>query len=321
MNSGEKLGAEMFATGPRFTVPGGPSPLFSNGTLSPPAAQDEAKSPRIPKTADEAKQAVDELKRLHVDAIQVFLEAGAGLDVYNLKILHALAAAARDDGMPTVVSTRGVRDVEDALNAGINGIANGSFVERIPDSDFAAMAKKGVTYEPALSAPGVQLQLAAGDLDALNRSLVQQVVPAKVLAGARRMLEPPQGLRKFFREHPPDLSIARDNLLRAWKGGVPLVTGSDAGNMLVFHGPTTQHEMELWVAAGIPAQAALTAATLNSARALRAGDRLGSIEKGKEATLLVVDGNPLVDIRATEAISFVMFKGERLNRAELLGQE
>jgi imidazolonepropionase-like amidohydrolase len=79
--------------------------------------------------------------------------------------------------------------------------------------------------------------------------------------------------------------------------------------------------MELWVAAGIPPQVALEAATLNSARALRAAARFGSIEKGKEATMLVVDGNPLVDIKATEAISFVMFKGERVNRAALLNQE
>ena len=58
-----------------------------------------------------------------------------------------------------------------------------------------------------------------------------------------------------------------------------------------------------------------------SARALRAGARLGSIEKGKDATMLAVDGNPLQDVKATEAVSFVMFKGERINRAELFKQE
>ena len=119
------------------------------------------------------------------------------------------------------------------------------------------------------------------------------------------------------------MDIARDNLLRAWKAGVILITGTDAGNMLVFHGPTVQHEMALWVEAGIPAQVALQAATLNSARALGAGagQRFGSIEKGKDATMLVVDGNPLLDIKATEAISFVMFKGERIDRGDLFDQE
>ncbi len=118
-----------------------------------------------------------------------------------------------------------------------------------------------------------------------------------------------------------DMPVARDNLLRAWRAGVTLVTGSDAGNMLVFHGPTVQHEMQLWVEAGIPIPVALQAATLNAARSLRAGSRFGSLEKGKDATLLVVDGNALQDIRATESISMVMLKGERVNRAELFNQE
>jgi len=102
---------------------------------------------------------------------------------------------------------------------------------------------------------------------------------------------------------------------------VKLVAGSGAGNVLVFHGPTIQHEIQLWVDAGIPVQVALNAATLNAAKALRAEARLGSIEKGKDATMLVVDGNPLQDFKATEAISFVMLKGERVDRAELLKPE
>jgi imidazolonepropionase-like amidohydrolase len=91
--------------------------------------------------------------------------------------------------------------------------------------------------------------------------------------------------------------------------------------VLVFHGPTVQHELQLWVDAGIPVQVALQAATLNAAKALRADARFGSIGKGKDATMLVVDGNPLQDIKATEAISFVMYKGERVDRSGLFKPE
>jgi imidazolonepropionase-like amidohydrolase len=76
-----------------------------------------------------------------------------------------------------------------------------------------------------------------------------------------------------------------------------------------------QREVQLWVEAGIPVSVALQAATLNGAKSLRADKRMGSVEIGKEATLLVVDGNPLEDLKAAEAISFVMFKGERIGRA------
>jgi imidazolonepropionase-like amidohydrolase len=113
------------------------------------------------------------------------------------------------------------------------------------------------------------------------------------------------------------LEQGRHSLLRAWKAGVPLVAGTDAGNPLVFHGPSLHHELQLWVQAGIPPEVALEAATRNAANLLRAGNRLGTIRKGLEANLLLVDGNPLQDISATERISLVVFEGERLRRSEL----
>jgi imidazolonepropionase-like amidohydrolase len=128
-------------------------------------------------------------------------------------------------------------------------------------------------------------------------------------------------MKESIGKYPASNGIAADNLRRAHGAGVPLVTGSDAGNPLVFHGPTVQQEVALWVQAGIPPVVALQAATLNGAKALHAEQRFGSIEKGKEATMLVVDGNPLQDIRATEAISLVLFQGERVNRAELFQQK
>jgi len=113
------------------------------------------------------------------------------------------------------------------------------------------------------------------------------------------------------------IRIAQDNLRRAWKAGVPLVTGSDAGNMLVFHGPTVHRELQLWVEAGIPPAVALQAATLNAAKLLRADQRIGLIAAGKDANLLVVDGDPTREISATERISMVVLKGERIRRVDL----
>ena len=111
------------------------------------------------------------------------------------------------------------------------------------------------------------------------------------------------------------------NLRQAYQHGVSLVTGSDAGNFLVIHGPTVQREVELWVKAGIPPAAALQAATYAAARLLRAENRLGSIRQGNDADLLIVDGNPLEDINAIERVSMVFFKGENLDRAELFNQK
>ncbi len=188
-----------------------------------------------------------------------------------------------------------------------------------PGAEFflAAMAKQGVAYDPMLSSAEAAGQLGAGIPDLLNRSLVQQVAPPALLSGIKYSI----AARKASAPDLTALNMARDNLLRAWRAGVTLVTGTGAGAPLIVHGPTVQHELKLWVEAGIPPQVALRAATLNSAQALHAAARFGSIEKGKDATMLIVDGNPLQNIEATEAVSIVMFKGERINRDELLHAE
>ena len=90
---------------------------------------------------------------------------------------------------------------------------------------------------------------------------------------------------------------------------------------MMIHGPGIHRELQLWVEAGVPPSVALQAATYNGARLLGAGNRMGLIHKGFEANLLLMDGNPLVDIAATERISLVVFKGERINRSELFEQE
>ncbi len=74
------------------------------------------------------------------------------------------------------------------------------------------------------------------------------------------------------------------------------------------------------VYAGIPAADVLQAATLNGARALGVGDRLGSIEAGKLADLVVVRGDPLQDIRATRNVELVVKNGQIHRPGELLDQ-
>jgi imidazolonepropionase-like amidohydrolase len=66
---------------------------------------------------------------------------------------------------------------------------------------------------------------------------------------------------------------------------------------------------------------ALQAATVNAAKLLGAAQRIGAIRPGMDADLLLVDGNPLQEIAATERISLVVFKGERIRRAALFDQK
>jgi len=326
VDSGEKEGAEFSLVGPLFTAAGGHGTEILKNLPASLRDRAQAQFARLPKSADEAKAQVDELKKAGVDAIKAVLEGGSGGAVFNrldVRIFDAIAAEAHADKLPIIVHTGDARDVEDALRAHVDGIEHGSFRQRIPDEDFERMANQGVTYDPTLSVVEGMREFAEGKVDLLNRSLVQQVGPPALLAGTKNAIGSSSyaEMRKAIAQSSMSLDVARDNLLRAYRHGVILVAGSDAGNLLVIHGPTVQHELQLWVDAGIPVQVALQAATLHAAKALRAEARIGSIEKGRDATLLVVDGNPLQDIKATEAISIVMLKGERVDRAELFKQE
>jgi hypothetical protein len=84
-------------------------------------------------------------------------------------------------------------------------------------------------------------------------------------------------------------------------GGGDLITlGTDHPSWGEFFSPFSVHrELHSFVLSGIPAPAALRIATINGARALGVGDRLGTIEVGKWADLVVLRSNPLADIRAT----------------------
>lgn len=166
-------------------------------------------------------------------------------------------------------------------------------------------------YAPALTA--VYGRTAEGWETLLSRSLVEQVAPKEWLEAARGTGPAQQA--------PEAWTAAREELLHARDAGKLLVTGSGAGSPPVAHGPTVQEELRLWVQAGIPAAQALQAATHNAAKALHAEGRIGLVQKGYEASLLLVEGNPLIDIAATESISLVVYKGERLRRGILLDQK
>lgn len=106
--------------------------------------------------------------------------------------------------------------------------------------------------------------------------------------------------KKFLANNPP-------TILEAYKKGVPIATGTDAG--VVEHGKNYR-EIERFVELGIPNMDALKMTTVNAADLLEKSDELGTIEKGKIADIIAIDGNPLVTIEDIEKVVFVMKDGK-----------
>jgi imidazolonepropionase-like amidohydrolase len=324
--SGEKVGAELFVVGPLFTAPGGHGTEYAKNLPEAARGNFDAQFLRLPKTPEEAKKMVDELAKRHVDGIKTVLEAGSPAYPFvrmDPALVKAIAEEARVVNLPVVCHTGSARDVEDAVNAGVNGIEHGSMTELIPEAVFAKMKQAGITFDPTLDVVEAFTLIAQGKFEMLDRTLVQQVVPKKLLDSTRQFLQSPAGekMRAGLGKYPVSMAICNQNLLAAMRAGVMLVTGTDSGNPTLFHGPALHRELQLWIEAGIPPAVALQAATYNGAQLLRASDRMGLIKKGYEADLLLVDGNPLKDISVTERISMVMLKGERISRSELFDQQ
>ena len=324
--SGEKLGTELFFAGPLFTAEGGHGTEYAKFMPETMRASFNAQFVRTPKTADEARKQVDDLAAEHVDLIKGVLESGVPGYSFNrmdVNILRAVVEEAHTKKLPVAVHCGKAADVIDAVALGVDSIEHGSFLDEIPDATIMEMKAKGIAYDPTLCVAEGFTNFARGDTTLLKRSLVEQVTPKDLLEGTEKAATSDQfkPLREGIGHYPMSVQTGGNNLLKAWRAGVMLVTGSDAGNFLVMHGPTVQHEIELWVAAGIPIDVALQAATNNAARLLRADNRIGTIEKGKEASLLIVDGNPLQDVHALSSISVVFMKGENVARRKLFDQD
>jgi imidazolonepropionase-like amidohydrolase/ABC-type multidrug transport system permease subunit len=175
------------------------------------------------------------------------------------------------------------------------GESLGAEVLPAPERGGQARLMRLVTAEAAR-------QMEAGRLDLLSGTLVEQVTPRAVL----------ESIRQAAGEH---------------KGAAPPAAGRGAGMAVVAtlsgilplpHGPMIHRELQLLVREGETPENALKAATVHAAQWLGVSNRLGSIRTGLEASLLIVEGDPLSDIAATERIWMVMLKGERVARSALL---
>jgi imidazolonepropionase-like amidohydrolase len=107
-------------------------------------------------------------------------------------------------------------------------------------------------------------------------------------------------------------------VLAMHRAGIPFLAGTDTPpGVYIFPGFSLHEELQRFVAAGFTPVEALQTATLNPARFLGMENELGTIEKGKLADLVLLDANPLDDIRNTQKIAAVVANGRYFSRADL----
>ena len=152
----------------------------------------------------------------------------------------------------------------------------------------------------------------------VGHALLTNDTLAKVLLARKATYYVPT-LRVLTLAKPPrTLPIGKQNLKRLANNGVPVAVGTDTLGGLAATPPglNTIQELELMVEAGLPTHDVIEAATRNAAEHLGLAKDLGTVEPGKIADLIIVDGDPLADISALRNVEIVVQAGRVVHKVD-----
>ncbi len=241
----------------------------------------------------------------------------------NEAIVKATGDAGHAAGVPLAVHATELLVAKAALRAGADYLVH-SVEDQLVDDEFLALAKRNhaiycptlfvvMGYRYALSntwrpteaekrLADPQILAAMSDLERIPKDLLPERV-------TKAMVEPPM---------PRPSPIALQNLRKVWEAGIPVAMGTDAGNVGTLHGPSVFREMELMTYAGLTPLQVLRTATVNGAKAMRLEGKIGTIERGKLADLVILDADPLLDVANLSRIHRVIKDGRVYDSKELM---
>lgn len=253
------------------------------------------------------------------DAVKVWYLADVpGADTTQIKaLLRAAADEARSAGIPLIVHATDLWAAKDALRAGAHLLVH-SVQDQPVDDEFIQLARQaGTIYNPTLTVAQGYLQLYARRFDPAGLPM-ECVDPATRAKAALTDSLPAHNypMERIRQSIERERQVMADNLRRVHAAGIPVAMGTDAGNPLTLHGASVYSEMEAMAAAGLSPMDVLIASTRTAARAMGRDD-IGTLEPGKLADLVVLDADPLADVRNLRAVRLVARGGEVWTRAEL----
>jgi imidazolonepropionase-like amidohydrolase len=196
------------------------------------------------------------------------------------------------------------------LRAGLDYIAHSVRDREVDDEFIALMKQRGAYYCPTLTREVAVFTYSETPSFFSDPFFLKEADPAEIA----KMQDPKhqEAVRNdasagWYKEH---LQIAMRNLKRLSDAGVPIVMGTDSGGGPGrFQGYFEHLELEYEVKSGLTPMQALVSATSTPAKFLLISDKVGTLEKGKQADFVVLSGNPLEDITNTRKIDSVWVGG------------
>lgn len=258
-------------------------------------------------SVQQAQQAVREVAAKDIKFIKLWVDDRGGSQTkLSPELYRTVAEQARALDIAVVIHQQSATDMPDLLTAGVDGFLHGRIGDALDTEIATTMARQDVFIVPNLGLG--ELRREAIGSDPFLAPLLTTETAARLSGGQRAAM--PNRNAATERE----LQAGFQRLLAA---DVELVLGTDAGAVPDHpFGYTGHRELEIFVRLGVPEMEALVAATANAARHLGLSD-MGQIKPGFSADLLILDSNPLQDIRNTRRIHAVYLQGIEQDRAAI----
>ncbi|ALW87003.1 amidohydrolase [Hymenobacter sedentarius] len=281
INKGQVVGPRIFTAGAAISATGGH--MDDADGLSRDLMDKIGQPANIANGPDQCRQAVREQFKRGADVIKI-ASTGGVLDLskdgsgpqYSEEEIRAVVETARDLGMKVACHAHGPEGIKRAVRAGVSSIEHGTLMD---DEGRKLMKQKGTWYVPTIIA----------GKSVADSARVAGYFPAAI--------------------QPKALSIGpmlQASFGRAYKAGVKIAFGTDAG---VYRHGVNALEFGYMTGAGMPAIEAIRAATVSAAELLGETTNMGTLEVGKFADIVALNGDPLQDISAMMRPTFVMKAG------------
>jgi imidazolonepropionase-like amidohydrolase len=283
ISEGFIIGPRIVASGPGISITGGHGDLNNFSPQTRVVMFPEERDFQIADGPDQVRHVIRAQVKYGVDVIKILATGGVlskgdqpGAPQYTLEELKVAADTAHMAGRKIAAHAHGTQGIKDAIAAGIDSIEHASLV----DDEGIRMAKEHGTYFV---------------MDIYNDDYILNEAPKFGLTKEKYDKEKALG------------QLQRDNFAKAFKAGVKMAFGTDAG--VYPHGDNAK-QFSYMVKYGMTPADAIQAATVNAATLIGRDKDVGSIAPGKFADIIAVSGDPLANVRELEHVAFVMKGGE-----------
>lgn len=284
VSKGLVLGPRILTSGQSLSITGG------HGTKLLPWLHSDTIHGNFVDGVEEVRKSVRTLIGSGVDLIKILatggvmdISTGPGAQNYNLDEIKVAVEEAHKFGKKVAAHVEGLNGAKDCIRAGVDTLEHGS---ELDDEAIQMMKDKGIFLVPTL--------------------IVGYNIQKYGIAG---------GMPEYAIEKEAQINEKSfKSFKRAYKAGVKIVMGTDAGAPFTYHGDNAK-ELEIMVNNGMKPIDAIMSVTRIASEAIGLSDKIGTLEKNKLADLLLVDGDPLKDITILQnknLIRMVMKDGEKV---------